>query len=173
MTNVEFKLEKGIAAKLKGRYDGHSLFTGVLNSKSHNEAMRWKKSNPNNKSTYLGGPVRKQTRQPDGDMGTIFKDMQATTGINLLSAPLKSKKSRDIMRLLDSFFKMVQGSSLKVKRLENALQALIRNPILRGDYGGNTELTTKIKGFNRLFIDTAQVFKNITGRVKAKKVKNV
>lgn len=173
MTEVEFKLEKGIATKLKGRYQGHSLLTGVLNSKYHYAAQRWKPSKPENMKTFLGGKARKQTNVIDGKMKDIFIEAQNTVGVNLLSAPLKQKKSKDIMSLLNWFFKMVQGSNSAIKRLENALQALIRNPILRGDYGGNTELTAKIKGFDRLFIDTGQVFKNITAKVAKKKVKNV
>jgi hypothetical protein len=49
--------------------------------------------------------------------------------------------------------------------LTNAIQAIVRNPILRGDYGRNNLFTQKVKGFNRLMIDTGQFFNNIKARV--------
>jgi hypothetical protein len=58
----------------------------------------------------------------------------------------------------------------ELKRLgfETCLQAIVRNPILKGEYGRNSRLTQKIKGFNRYMIDTAQLFKNIKADVKVK-----
>ncbi len=40
--------------------------------------------------------------------------------------------------------------------------------MLRGDYGPNSELTRKIKGFDRYMIDTAQLFKAIKAKCVVK-----
>jgi hypothetical protein len=53
----------------------------------------------------------------------------------------------------------------EMKRVQNLLQAVIRNPILRGDYGRNAMSTARNKGFNRLFIDTGQFFRAIKAKV--------
>jgi hypothetical protein len=48
------------------------------------------------------------------------------------------------------------------------LQAIVRNPILRGDYGKNKKETIKRKGFDRYMIDTGQFFNSIIARVTKK-----
>ncbi len=52
------------------------------------------------------------------------------------------------------------------KRCENLLQAIVRNPILRGEYGKQGRSTTRTKGFYSPMIDTAQLFKSIKASVK-------
>ena len=51
------------------------------------------------------------------------------------------------------------------QRIINAVQAVVRNPILRGAYGKNSAKTAKTKGFNKLLMDTGQLFKNIKARL--------
>ena len=92
-------------------------------------------------------------------------------GFNYLAKPFE-KKSSDIVRFSREFLKLAFGKSQK-KRCENLLQAIVRNPMLRGDYGPNSELTQKIKGFDRATIDTAQLFKSIRAFCTVKGGKNV
>jgi hypothetical protein len=74
-------------------------------------------------------------------------------------------KNKEIMRLVNEIANQVFGKkSVDNKRLENAVQAVIRNPILRGDYGSNATSTIKAKGFDKLGIDTAQLFKSIKAK---------
>jgi hypothetical protein len=54
--------------------------------------------------------------------------------------------------------------------MENLAQAIIRNPILRGDYGSNSALTRKIKGFDRFMFDTGQLFQSIKAKVLKRNV---
>ena len=55
-------------------------------------------------------------------------------------------------------------------RAENLLQAIVRNPMLRGDYGPNLQRRRrKRRGSDRAMIgDTAQLFKAIKAIVKVK-----
>lgn len=83
-----------------------------------------------------------------------------------LSRPFKVKGlNEDVKRVVDEIAAQVFGKKSKNnKRLENAVQAVIRNPILRGDYGKNMEATIKAKGFDKLGIDTGQFFKAIKAK---------
>ena len=75
----------------------------------------------------------------------------------------KNKDVNDVVKELSS--QVFHKKSKNLKRLENAVQAVIRNPILRGDYGNNSSITAKEKGFNKLGIDTGQFFKSIKAKI--------
>lgn len=84
-----------------------------------------------------------------------------------LKKPFKLAQNKDVLEVVKELSGQVFGKkAVNNKRLENAVQAVIRNPILRGDYGSNKASTIKAKGFDKLGIDTAQFFKNI----KAKRI---
>lgn len=84
-----------------------------------------------------------------------------------LSKPFSLAKNKDVLDVVQEIAAQTFGKKSKDnKRMENAVQAVIRNPILRGDYGSNAERTIKAKGFDKLGIDTGQFFKAI----KAKRI---
>ena len=84
-----------------------------------------------------------------------------------LKKPFSLAKNKDVIEVVKELSAQVFGKKAKDnKRLENAVQAVIRNPILRGDYGNNAISTIRQKGFNKLGVDTAQMFKAI----KAKRI---
>jgi len=84
-----------------------------------------------------------------------------------LKKPFKLKSNKDVLAIVKEIAAQTFGKkSTDNKRLENAVQAVIRNPILRGDYGKNAASTIKAKGFDKLGINTAQLFKSI----KAKRI---
>jgi hypothetical protein len=88
--------------------------------------------------------------------------MRARLGFNYLSKPF-SKRSSDIIKFSNEFFKLAFGRTQK-QRAVNLLQAIVRNPILRGEYKTESPLTQVIKGFSRPMIDTAQLFKALRAR---------
>lgn len=84
-----------------------------------------------------------------------------------LKKPFKEPKNKEVLGVVQEIAKQVfEKKSLDNKRLENAVQAVIRNPILRSDYGNNADSTIKQKGFDKLGINTSQLFKAI----KAKRI---
>ncbi len=159
---VELKLDKRFYKMAKGVYEKYNFDVGILKDSVHKAPGKGLK-------TFAGGPARKTSQKPDGfTTSEISEKMRARIG-NFYTAPFKSKANRDIRQLVKNFFDLVQGRTQQ-KRLENTLQAVIRNPILRGDYGSNKALTEKIKGFNRLGIDTGQFFKAIVAKVRRNRV---
>ena len=82
-----------------------------------------------------------------------------------LKRPFKLKENKDVGKVVKEIALQVFGkASPNNKRLENAVQAVIRNPILRGDYGSNATSTIKRKGFDKLGIWTGQMFKAIKAK---------
>jgi hypothetical protein len=162
---VELKLDKRFYKMARGVYEKYNFDVGILKESVHKDPLSAKKYGLKN---FNGGPARRTGQTPGLLMSQVSEELRAKVG-NFYTAPFKSKANRDIRKLLKNFFDLVQGRTQK-KRLENTLQAVIRNPILRGDYGSNSELTKKIKTFDRFMIDTGQFFNAIVAKVRPNRV---
>lgn len=168
--SLEIKLDNRFKKRLAGRFEKYDFEVGILNDKPYKKAKLGEKGKQGRDviGQYAGGPVRNKTRQDSGiSLSQISAENRDRLGYNYLSEPFK-KKSSDIIKFSNEFFKLAFGRSEK-KRCENLLQAIVRNPILRGEVGSNSALTQRIKGFNRPMIDTAQTFKAILSRCNVRK----
>ena len=116
-------------------------------------------------TNYAGGDVRKMTRVTGPlTTGEILVANMERLGINLLWRPFQDQNS-DIIKFTSAFLTYAVGMKGSQKRIENLLQAIVRNPILRQEYGGNKPATADAKGFDRHLLDTGQMFKAIRARV--------
>lgn len=161
------KLDSRFKKNIAGRFGKYIFEVGVLDDKSYKKPLRGKRGLHGEDviSSYAGGPVRKKSTQDSGlSVSDISKANRDRMGFNYLTKPFE-KRTSDIIKFSNEFFKLAFGRSQK-RRAENLLQAIVRNPILRGDYGPNSALTKKVKGFDRAMIDTAQLFKAITARCR-------
>lgn len=166
---MQLVLDKRFKKNLQGRFGKYDFQVGILEDGPHFEAKRGERGKKGQDvlAQYAGGPVRKATRTPSGSsIADVSRENRDRLGFNYLSEPFK-KKSSDIVKFTNEFFKLAFGRSEK-RRAENLLQAIVRNPILRGDYGANSALTQRIKGFDRKMIDTAQLFKAIQAICKVR-----
>jgi hypothetical protein len=167
---MQLKISKSFAAKVQARYDRFQIEVGILEDGPHKLARVGQRGLKGKDvvSSYAGGPVRKKSSK---DSGLTISQVSAANrdrlGFNYLTEPFQQRNS-EIVRFAHSFFQMASGRASSMRRrVENLLQAIVRNPILRGDYGSNSVLTKRIKGFDRKMIDTAQLFKSIKARVKS------
>lgn len=161
--SYDIKVGKQLRKQLRGAFGKYEFEVGILNDTTHRKAKGGKLT------SLAGGPARRKGKASEKTVAQIAASLRAKTRINYLTKPFTVKNNRDILRFGKSFFELCVGKGQK-KRVENYLQAIIRNPITRGDYGRNTKLTATIKGFNRLMIDTGQFFKAIVARTKVKNV---
>lgn len=159
-------LDKKFKKKVRGMFDKYQFEVGVLKDGQHRDPISAGQNGAGTK-TLAGGPARRQSRKnSDKTISQVSKELRDKTGLNYLTAPFQDPNS-EILKFAKEYLKLVFGGSQK-KRVENLLQAIIRNPIVRQDYGKNTQATAKIKGFNRLMIDTGQLFKSIKAVCKVK-----
>jgi len=166
---MKIQLDKRFQNRVKGVFEKYSFEVGILEDKIHKLPKKGVRGLKGQDviSSYAGGPVRKtSTNESVLNVSDVSKANRDRLRINYLTAPFK-KKSSDIIKFSNEFFKLAFGRSEK-KRCENLLQAIVRNPILRGEYGSNSEITQKIKGFDRGMIDTAQLFKSIKAMTKVR-----
>lgn len=82
-----------------------------------------------------------------------------------LRKPFLLKTNKEVVSVLNDIVKDMNGKDLK-KRILNGFQAVVRNPILRGEYGLHSEKWAKKKGFNQLLMMTGQFFKSVNARFK-------
>lgn len=166
---MQIKLDSRFKKKVRGMFGKYEFEVGVLTDAPHKEPRRGKRGmkGADVLTSFAGGPVRKKSRRESGlTIAQVSAENRKRLGFNYLSKPFEDQSS-DIIKFTKIFFDIVFGRSQK-KRAENLLQAIVRNPILRGEYGKNSPLTKKIKGFDRYMIDTAQLFKAIQAVCKVK-----
>ena len=174
---MEIRLAKNFKERVNARFAKFEMVVGVLQNDEHRDPLqagegsrKFKGEGPrpqnNNLGTYAGGPVRKPGRSGSVTIAEVSAANRERLGFNYLTEPFKNRTA-DIIKFSESFFRMASGraSSMK-KRCENLLQAIVRNPILRGEYGRQARSTTREKGFYRPMIDTAQLFKAIKASVR-------
>jgi hypothetical protein len=170
---VKFQLK--LTERLEKSLHGYDFEVGVLSSQKHFEPLHTELGQKPQLGSYAGGAVRKKSNVPSElTTGQILVENSKRLGIDLLRAPFKSKNNQEINDFTKAFFKMAlsdsnkQGAIRNAKRLINLVQAIIRNPILRGDYGNNKGSTADAKGFDRLLFDTGQMFKAIKARIRGR-----
>lgn len=157
--------------KLQRRVNGIEFEVGVLDDKPHRKPVDTGLLVGNAKSTYAGGPVRKTSRVSSGlTIGEVLKNNMERTGHNFLLEPFR-KKNSDLLKFTTYFLKYIVGrpGSTNIRRIENLLQAIVRNPIFKLEYGDNSSATADNKGFDRHLFDTGQMFKAIRARVIQRK----
>lgn len=168
---MKIQLDKRFKQNIAGRFGKYTFEVGVLDDTAYKKPKRGERGLKGQDviSTYAGGPIRQKTTTDSGVMiSDVSKENRDRLGFNYLLEPFK-KRSSDIIKFTNEFFKLAFGRSEK-RRAENLLQAVVRNPILRGEYGGQSDLTKKIKGFSRPMIDTAQLFKSLKAVCKVRGV---
>lgn len=162
---MKLELGNAFAKKLQHRIEQYNFEVGVLDDKPYRDPVYHSLLETPQLGNYAGGPVRKATRQDSGKtVGEVLIDNMKRLNINLLWRPFQDENS-DILKFTRAFLQMAVAKG-SVKRVENLLQAIVRNPILKQEYGGNSSATADAKGFDRHLIDTGQTFKSIRAKVK-------
>lgn len=163
---MNFELSRGFSKKLASRIERFTFEVGILNDKDHKLAKETSPGQEPSLGSYAGEPIRKATRTSSGmTIGEVLVENMKRLNINILLRPFQEPNS-EILKFTEAFLKLVTNRGMSVKRVENLLQAVVRNPILKQEYGRNKSATADAKGFDRHMIDTGQMFKNIKARAK-------
>lgn len=163
---MKIELGKSWGKKLKGRIERYQFEVGVFDDKPHMDPVVQGRFEQPQLKNYAGGPVRRTSRQQgELSIGEVLVANMKRLNINILQRPFQERNS-DILKFTAYFLKLVTKRQASVKRLENLLQAIVRNPILKQEYGKNNSATADAKGFDRHLFDTGQMFRAIRARVK-------
>lgn len=153
-------------SSLKRQIEGYEFEVGVLNNKPHRFPVESPLFGPPNLKEYAGGSVRPTSRiASELTIGDVLVENMKRLNINLLLQPFENPKS-ELIQFTTAFLRFAAGKKGTLRRVENLLQAVVRNPILRQEYGSNKASTADNKGFDRHLFDTGQMFKAIIARAK-------
>jgi len=156
------KIKSDIAKKMQKQIGLYIFEVGILQNAP--KKLRKKGATKNFAGLQVNalGSVSKKRPTTIAYVGEILEKYH----FKWLTRPFKTKGlNHDVKKVVDELAAQIFGKKSKNnKRLENAVQAVIRNPILRGDYGKNMAATIKAKGFDKLGIDTGQFFKAIKAK---------
>lgn len=163
---MKIQVSKDFKQRYAARIERYQFEVGVLQNRQRREAKEHGLYETPDLKTYAGGPARKvSTKSENKTNAEVLIDNMKRLNTNLLSEPFQDK-SKPLRKFVDGFLKMATGQGFSMKRVENLLQAVVRNPILKKEYGGNSSTTADNKGFDRHLIDTGQMFKSIKARGK-------
>jgi hypothetical protein len=161
--NAQFRLDRRFRKTLSGRFERFDIQVGILEDKPHKTPR-----SPRSIGSLQGGPVRKVSARTNGMVSQVSERMRKR--YDFYRKPFK-KKSPDVRKFVRAFFELATGKTKSYGKTRTALRAVIRNPILKGAYGKNRMRTRLKKGFNRLMIDTGQMFKGINARIRSRRGK--
>lgn len=164
---MKIEFERSLSKKIRKQIERFEFDVGVLENKPHKDPKETPRFGEPDLGQYAGGPVRKLSRIVGPlTVAEIFVENMKRLNINLLLEPFR-KKDDELNRFVTYFLRLVtKKPGTSIKRIENLLQAVVRNPILRKDYGDNSSFAADNKGFDRHLFDTGQMFRNIKARVK-------
>lgn len=166
---MKLELGRSWEKKLAGRIKSFEFEVGILDDTPHRDPVVAGMFEDPQLGFYAGGPVRRASRKAGSVMNSevLIQNMERLN-INLLLRPFQETSS-EIMKFTRAFLMLVcKKPGMSIRRVENLLQAIVRNPILKQEYGTNASHTADAKGFDRHLIDTGQMFKSI--KAKANRV---
>lgn len=125
-------------------------------------AAKWKREQA--AVPLAGGPHNKIAGNATTSLREVMDKM--VVRFNILLAPWKNRNNQEAREVTSALIDELNHGAPKRNRLPNAVQAVIRNPITRQEYGDNTQGWAMKKGFNRLMINTGRLFRAIVARFK-------
>lgn len=148
--------------KLKGNFDDlPSARVGILDKSARGRSPTDAKYTLNlgGESSTANTPSSKRT----GKLTEAMDNLEKSRGV--LSEALLHASKRDVEKVATLFIKTGSGDNQARAQLLRECVDLVRSPILRGEYGGNSKATQEEKGFNKFGINTGTLVKNIKARL--------
>lgn len=156
--DLEFLASERLTSFIGKRLGKYDVEVGVLEDGPEKNWKRQQKS-------FHGGPANKTAGNNKNEtLRAVFAKWNLR--YQLLLAPLRAAGNKDVVEVIGRMVADLGTLGKQKQQFLNAVQALIRNPIMRGDYGKNSKEWAKAKGFNRLLINTGAMFNAIKARFK-------
>lgn len=178
MIGGSWLIDKGFSKRVGRRYERYDIQAGILKNSDHRPARSrftttGKVKKGGGLTTVDGMPARRKGPIMTASAFTpsvaeISAGLRRRTRVNIYAAPFRGRPSREVKRFLSLLYKMfgAKKTSQYRKRAEEALIAAITAPIKARKYGQHSRAWQQVKGFQRRFVDTGQLYKAITARIK-------
>lgn len=154
---MELKI-KNLSKKITYKVGKYQVQVGILTDARRKKPLFGKFKN------YAGKRLLREGGVSNGaTMAEVAKYMDKK--FKWLRKPWLKESNKEVVTVIDDIVKCMNGKGDK-QRILNGCQAVVRNPILRGEYGKIKAVTARRKGFDDALLMTGQLFKNIKARFK-------
>lgn len=160
---MTFQIELSEVKKEILDLNNQSVRVGILEDKKAS-GINWKRGMRKNKNGIKMW-CKKNTSTGE-TLNDLLSKMEKQRGV--LSKALSLAENKELIKVTNLFAKM-EKTELDIKSLQNACKAIVKNPILRGDYGKNSKKWIEKKGFDKYGIATGKTFDNIGAIYRDKK----
>ena len=154
--DLEFLVKENLTPFLAKDLERFTAQAGIL---ADGPEKKWKRERKN----FYGGPANKIAGV---DTKSSIREVFAKLNLRyqLLLAPWRNANSKEQVQVAKELVNSLNAGGKPTNAMRNAIQAVIRGPIQRGEYGNNSKGWAAIKGFNRLMINTGTLFRAIKAR---------
>lgn len=160
---IKFKLDtRAIQRDLFAIGDQH-VVVGVLNK----SAPAKRPARPLRQMALMPGVVRnavdRRKSKREVKLAEVAGWLEEQRG--LFSEAMEKAGNKELSELVEAFALLAQQNDpVIIRRLENACRSIVRNPMIRREYGDNSDATAKDKGFDHWGINTGTLFKAIEAK---------
>jgi len=144
-----------------------SVTVGILSKGVKSAKIDWSKGtktkNGGVNGSYQTRYVKVKGRSKNIPLYNLAKTLDNKKGI--FTDALSNANNKDVVKVAQEMA-ILNKSPSDIRRLKNVSRAIIRNPILRGDYNPDSTLWAERKSFNHWGIATGTFFKNIKAEYK-------
>lgn len=155
MMNLSFTAKQSLPKMLFKQVSKYNAEIGILED---GPAAKWKKEPKTLRGVGTVNRIAGNSKKTLREVMTVFN-----LKYNLLLAPFRNKNNKEVLRVVDDIARDLKKGG-NGNRVRNGLQAAVRNPISRKEYGDNSAKWAKAKGFNFLFVNTGRLFRSIKVR---------
>lgn len=146
----------GFAEAIQVELDKYQMEVGILNDVPKYAAAKGKFKN------YAGMIVAAVGKKTGRGLAEVAQDLDRR--FHWLERPWRIEANQAVQEVVNDIARSCNADHMNKQRVLNGVQAVVRNPIMRGDYGRNSNKTAQEKGFDKLLIWTSQFFQNIKAR---------
>lgn len=163
MFQIKVKLSESFLDKEVKEFEAQRVTVGILDKSKYAAIAKPKSSGLKSMKGYPASYIKKRDKTLPLWQLADFLDYH----YGFISKAAMNPNNADLVLVMNELKRIFDGN-VNPKRIENAAIALVRNQILRRDFGSNAESTQSQKGFDMPLVRTGAMFSSIKAIYKVK-----
>ena len=163
MFQIKVKLNESFLDKEVKEFEAQRVTVGVLDKSKYAAIAKPKSAGLKSMKGIPASYIKRRDKSFPMWQLADFLDYH----YGFISKAAINPNNADLVLVMNELKKIFDGK-VNPKRIENAAIALVRNQILRKDFGSNAESTEKQKGFDMPLVRTGALFSSIKAIYKVK-----
>lgn len=157
MLSINIKLDEDFLKENVRDFESQRLRIGILDDAFARKARSKREGFAKLEDTGINRrKIKGKSKLPMKDLAKILD-----TEYGVFSNAVNNANNLDLNLVTQELIKAFSNGTVSKRRIINAAEALIQNPILRREFGSNSKSTQQVKGFDRPIIDTGAFYSSI------------